>query len=180
MNIQIISDIHGNAESLRQALNCPIPIDILILVGDYTNPGPKSPILDEYNPLLVVELLNALEIPIIAVRGNCDSEVDQSLFSFPMMNDDSYFRLGENLIYITHGHLYNPDTDYLNKKADLYISGHTHISCIKRMDGHRIVFNPGSVALPKGGQGSTYGIIQYNLLELRECKTHKILNTVSL
>lgn len=180
MNIQIISDIHGNAQSLIQALSTPITVDLLILVGDYLNPGPKNSLLDEYDPMAVVEALNNVEAPIIAVRGNCDSEVDQMLLEFPMMNDDSYLKLGKNLIYITHGHLFDPQTDYLKKKADLYISGHTHISYIKRMDDDKFIFNPGSISLPKQDQGPTYGFIQFNLLELRDVKTHKILKTVSL
>lgn len=179
MNIQIISDIHGNAQSLIQALTTPIPRDLIILVGDYLNHGPLNPILDEYNPELVAKTLNEINVPIIAVRGNCDSEVDQMLLDFPMMNDDSYFRFKDKTIYITHGHLFEPKTDMIDKKVDLYISGHTHIPIMEHI-GEAILFNPGSISLPKGKEKSSYGMIQQNLLELRDCKTHKILKTLKL
>ena len=179
MNIQIISDIHGNAQSLIQALSTPVLIDLVILVGDYLNHGPRNPILEEYDPILTSETLNKLQVPIIAVRGNCDSEVDQALLDFPMMNDDSYMRFRNNLIYITHGHLFNPQEDILKKKVDLYISGHTHLAGIERLD-KQVLFNPGSISLPKGKLKSTYGIIQHNLLELRDCQTHKIIDSLEL
>ena len=179
MNIQIISDIHGNATSLTQALSTPIQVDLIILVGDYLNHGPKNPILDEYDPERCAQILNDIDVPIIAVRGNCDSEVDQMLIDFPMMNDDSYFRFKDTTIYITHGHLFNPETDILDKKVHLYISGHTHIAKIEKMD-EQILFNPGSISLPKGKLKASYGMIQHNLLELRDCETHKIIKTSDL
>ena len=179
MNIQIISDIHGNAKSLENTLNTPYKVDAYILLGDYLNHGPRNPILDEYDPIKVSKLLNKIDKPIISVRGNCDSEVDQMLLEFPMMQDESYF-LNENiLIYITHGHLFDPQEDYKKKKAKIYMSGHTHIAHITKINDS-IIYNPGSISLPKGSIASTYGMIQDNELQICDVQTHEIIERIQI
>ena len=59
--------------------------DYYLLLGDLLNHGPRNPVPSGYAPAQVAERLNQLSQRIIAVRGNCDSEVDQMLLDFPAM-----------------------------------------------------------------------------------------------
>ena len=83
----IISDIHGCLPALEQTLShlqvCAP--DYYLLLGDLLNHGPRNPLPDGYAPAEVATCLNRLREQIIAVRGNCDSEVDQMLLRFPCL-----------------------------------------------------------------------------------------------
>lgn len=52
--------------------------------GDVLNHGPRNALPEGYAPAQVAEKLNHFASRIIAVRGNCDSEVDQMLLNFPI------------------------------------------------------------------------------------------------
>ena len=52
--------------------------------GDVLNHGPRNALPEGYAPAQVAEKLNHFASRIIAVRGNCDSEVDQMLLHFPI------------------------------------------------------------------------------------------------
>ncbi len=56
----------------------------LIILGDVLNHGPRNALPEGYAPGKVAERLNSVAERIVAVRGNCDSEVDQMLLRFPM------------------------------------------------------------------------------------------------
>lgn len=178
MNYLIISDIHGSHEYLETVLSTPYPYDFVIIVGDHLYHGPRNPILDNYNPQKVADLLNAIDKPIIAVRGNCDAEVDQMLLDYSMMQDYSVFTANSLKVYLTHGHLLDPIQDGPTKHCDLFISGHTHVPIMTKIDS-TLIYNPGSIALPKEGHPNTYGyltegeLITYTL-EHKPYMTYKI------
>ncbi len=55
-----------------------------MILGDVLNHGPRNALPGWVGVLArVAERLNAVATQIIAVRGNCDSEVDQMLLHFP-------------------------------------------------------------------------------------------------
>ena len=91
MKLFFISDIHGSREDLAFALAKfeEEKADYIILLGDLLYHGPRNPLPKDYNPKEVAELINKYKNNIIAVRGNCDSEVDQMLIEFPIMADFS-------------------------------------------------------------------------------------------
>lgn len=91
MKLFFASDLHGSLPAAKETIDLFIAsgADHLILLGDILNHGPRNPIPEGYNPPQVAELLNQYGKQIIAVRGNCDSEVDQMLLTFPMMMDYS-------------------------------------------------------------------------------------------
>lgn len=155
MKILIISDIHGDAKALQDALNTPLEYDMLLLLGDHMYHGPRNPIVEGYNPAKVAEILNANNKPKIAVRGNCDSEVDQMLLEHKMMQDYALITLNDKFVYLTHGHLEGHEP---KENIDIFLSGHTHLPSIETK-GKTIISNPGSISLPKGGHPATYGYI---------------------
>ena len=110
MKYLIASDIHGSAywtERLCSAIESEQP-DRIVLLGDLLYHGPRND-LRATTPPSVIPLLNALADRIIAVRGNCDAEVDQMVLDFPVMAD--YARCSNEAgreLFLTHGHVLAP------------------------------------------------------------------------
>jgi len=158
MKFLFAGDIHGSLPAC-QAILARVEAekaDRLILLGDLLYHGPRNPLPDGYNPKAMAELLNAQTLKPIAVRGNCDSEVDQMMLHFPITADYTLLPLRNNhLAFITHGHLYNIHNMPQISKGDLLIHGHTHINTVEDHDGITYI-NPGSSSLPFQNQPKSY------------------------
>lgn len=157
MKFVIASDIHGSALYCGRLLEAyeREAADRLILLGDLLYHGPRNPLPEGYDPKTVTAMLNAHKDVILAVRGNCDSEVDQMVLEFPMMADYALLPAGERLVFITHGHLFNTDNLPPMKKGDVLLHGHTHLN-VNEDTGEIYYFNPGSISLPKEGTRRGY------------------------
>ena len=128
----------------------------------------------------MVEQLNSLKRRITAVRGNCDSEVDQMLLEFPIMADYSTLLAGQRRFFLTHGHHWNPGNPPPLEPGDVLACGHTHIPLLERGKHGIIAFNPGSISLPKGGSHPTYGEYEDGTLRLCTLKDGGILTEMHL
>ncbi len=166
MKCMIVSDIHGSLEDLKKVLSIfeEEHMDQLILLGDLLYHGPRNPLPEGYNPKEVAILLNQYKEKIIAVRGNCDAEVDQMVLDFPIQADYSQIYMDGHRFFITHGHLYNEDQMPLLNEGDILMYGHFHKPIAKQKDGI-IIFNPSSISLPKEGVKS-YGIYENGELKI--------------
>ncbi|AHF76390.1 Phosphodiesterase, MJ0936 family [Sodalis praecaptivus] len=168
MRLMIASDIHGSLAATRRLLAA---FDVsgarwLVLLGDFLNHGPRNPLPEDYRPADVAAALNAYRQRIIAVRGNCDSEVDEMLLDFPSSAPWQQVLLGETRrLFLTHGHLYHPAHLPPLAPGDAFLYGHTHIPQAERA-GEHILFNPGSVSLPKGGFPASYGLLADGRLQV--------------
>ncbi|MDL2323900.1 phosphodiesterase [Ruminococcaceae bacterium OttesenSCG-928-A16] len=159
MKLLIASDLHGSAKytvALQQLFAQHKP-DKLVLLGDLLYHGPRNNLPEEYDPKQVIEILNGLKHHILAVRGNCEAEVDQMVLQFPVMADYMVLFAGGPPIYAMHGHHIEGEWPPL-AKGDILLSGHTHIGEEKVVDGI-VRLNPGSLALPKDGHHS-YMLLQ--------------------
>ena len=168
MKLLFISDIHGSAyymSELMKAIEKEKP-DQIIVLGDILYHGPRNPLPKEYEPKFVVQYLNSLKTKIIAVRGNCDSEVDQMLIEYPMLNDYGVLFYLNHRIFITHGHLYGNYETLNLQKGDIVMQGHTHIPKCKIEDGIYYL-NPGSISLPKENNENSYGVIENNSFQIK-------------
>lgn len=159
MRIAFLSDIHGVPSTLEAALQKAdaLGYDKLVLLGDLLYHGPRNGVPSFYDPIKVVELLNARADSIVAVRGNCDAEVDQMMVEFPIMEDYKILDAGNKKFFLTHGHLWNEYKIPPIGIADVLAHGHTHIPDLKTLECGLQIFNPGSVSLPKGGSGRSIG-----------------------
>ena len=162
MKLFFASDLHGSLPATEQVLQAfeRSGAHTLVLLGDTLNHGPRNPVPQGYNPQAVSERLNQYAERIIAVRGNCDSEVDQMLLSFPMMTDYAWVMLesGQRL-FITHGHLYNANKRPPLRVGDVIVHGHSHIP-VAELDGEQYIFNPGSATFPREGHAASYGMLE--------------------
>ena len=111
MKWMIASDVHGSAKWCREMLEAfdREGADRLLLLGDLLYHGPRNDLPEEYAPKAVLAMLNERRDKILAVRGNCDTEVDQMVLTFPIMADYAVLPLGKHLIYATHGHHFGED-----------------------------------------------------------------------
>ena len=155
MKLVIVSDIHGSAKWCREALRVveEVAPDKVVLLGDLLYHGPRNPLPDEYAPAEVTAMLNGMAQHIVAVRGNCDAEVDQMMLEFPCMADYALVMDGTRQLYCTHGHLHSPESLPALPDGTAFLYGHFHVKRDEVVDGIR-VFNPGSAALPKDGSHS--------------------------
>lgn len=167
MKLMFASDLHGSLAATEKVLETFEQSEArwLILLGDFLNHGPRNPLPQNYQPAQVATRLNAYASRIIAVRGNCDSEVDQMLLHFPITAPWQQVLLPTNRLFLTHGHLYNPDQQPPLNNGDVLAYGHTHIPQAERR-GEIYCFNPGSVSLPKGGYPASFGLLDAGVLKV--------------
>lgn len=177
----VISDIHGSSTSLEAALKIYKSgnFDKLIICGDILYHGARNPLPEGYNPKRVIQILNEVKSDILAVRGNCDSEVDSMVLEFPVKADYSLIITKERELFITHGHLYGPENIPPIKKNCILVAGHTHIPEIQNIDDI-YYYNPGSISLPKGGYKASYGVITSSRLEVFELDSGKLIKSASM
>ena len=129
MKLMIASDIHGSAfwcRKLLEAAERENP-DQLILLGDLLYHGPRNDLPRDYCPKEVIPMLSGWKEKILAVRGNCEAEVDQMVLPFPCMADYALLAVDGKTIYLTHGHLHNVQNLPPLKPGSVFLFGHTHI-----------------------------------------------------
>lgn len=155
MKLVVISDVHGSAKWCREALRVveEQSPDKVVLLGDLLYHGPRNPLPDEYDPAEVARMLNGIASQVVAVRGNCDAEVDQMMLDFPCMADYALVMDGTRQLYCTHGHLWSPESLPPLPEGAAFLYGHFHVKKNELLDGVRL-FNPGSAAIPKDGSHS--------------------------
>ena len=98
-------------------------------------------------------MLSAWSSRILAVRGNCEAEVDQMVLPFPCMADCALVCADGISLYLTHGQHHNPDHLPSLAEGSVFLSGHTHVKLDEVRNGIRCL-NPGSVSIPKDGTNS--------------------------
>ncbi|MBR5228273.1 MAG: phosphodiesterase [Firmicutes bacterium] len=172
MKIMIASDIHGSAEfceAFLEAYKNEVP-DKILLLGDILYHGPRNNLPNDYDTKRTMEILNDLKDEISAVRGNCDSEVDQMVLNFPLMNTYEIVEADGIKLFATHGHHYSPDNPPPFVEFDVLLNGHTHISMLADC-GDYYYANPGSVSIPKGGTTHSYMICEDRMLTIKNLLT---------
>ena len=168
MRYFVFSDVHGVAQALEKTLERfeKEQADVMLVLGDLIYHGPRNGVPDGYDPIRCVDLLNRYKDRIVAVRGNCDADVDQMMMEFAItakymiLPTEWGFRM-----VLTHGH--HPEEEFYIQPGDLLISGHTHV--LKAEKKHNYYWlNPGSIALPKEGNPGTYAVIEGRQIEIKD------------
>lgn len=169
MKVLIASDIHGSAYWARRLFDEVERTnpDRIALLGDLLYHGPRNDLPRDYDPKRVCALLNELAKTgrLIAVRGNCDAEVDQMVLEFPCMADCAHLvDEGGRTLFLTHGHVFGAGLHGsvsvlpVLPRDTAVVYGHTHVKTSQEAPEHAGIwaFNPGSLSIPKDGTHS-YG-----------------------
>jgi len=128
VKILVFSDSHGKIDLMADMVQKQTP-DFIFHLGDYHEDA---------------EALHAQfpDIPLHAVRGNCDFRSETP--------DLEELKLRDKTILLTHGHRYHVKESYdalqsmgQDAGADLLLFGHTHIPYYARIDNMHVL-NPGS------------------------------------
>ena len=183
MRIGVISDTHGSAGCWAMVCkNFFCNVDLIFHAGDVLYHGPRNRMTDDYRPAKLAEAIQQCPVPIIASRGNCDSEVDLSVLGLPMASPYAFAFVNGKRIVITHGHLVETQEEKSEMaerlQADIFISGHTHVSVVERV-GKTIFLNPGSPSVSKREDGrSTFALMDEQHISIRDLYTGDILESM--
>lgn len=170
MRFLILSDIHGSRPVLEKVMHYYDEgnYDMLLLLGDLLNYGPRNGVPEGLDAPGVVDILSKYKKNIVAVRGNCDSEVDQMLLPFPIMGTYAVVTDGKHRLFLTHGHIFNEHNMPVAGSCEVFFYGHTHLCHIKRSEGEcPAICNTGSPTFPKGGNPATFATLEDGVLSLR-------------
>lgn len=123
MRAVVVSDSHGDVNSLIAAVKRQFSTDMVIFLGD----GERDIYDSEFSALLKNKML-------VAVRGNCD------LYS--QLPEEEIVSLGGKKIYCLHGHTKGVKHGFETleheaelKKADVVVHGHTHETRVNFING---------------------------------------------
>ena len=155
MKLFIASDIHGSAYwcgRMMEEIQKENP-DRVILLGDLLYHGPRNDLPRDYAPKQVIPMLSGIKEKIVAVRGNCEAEVDQMVLPFSCLADYAELLVDGKIFHLSHGHHQNPQNLPPLPEGSVFLFGHTHVKLDETVDGIRCL-NPGSVSIPKDGSHS--------------------------
>lgn len=185
MKILFLSDIHGSLPALESVLRYydANGYELLVLLGDILNYGPRNGLCKGLDPQAVAERLNERSGSIVCVRGNCDSEVDQMLLKFPIQS--TYTILVDNGVrfFITHGHIFNERKMPPGPACDVFVYGHTHLMTLQPpclSEGRPAILNTGSPTFPKGGNPPTFSTWDGEFITLRTLPDGKAIQSVGI
>ena len=155
MKLLIASDIHGSAYwcgKLMDLIQEENP-DRVVLLGDLLYHGPRNDLPRDYAPKQVIPMLSEIQEKIVAVRGNCEAEVDQMVPPFPCLADYAQLLVDGKIFHLSHGHHQNPEHLPPLPQGSVFLFGHTHVKLDRQVNGIRCL-NSGSVSIPKDGSHS--------------------------
>ncbi|MCL6639373.1 MAG: metallophosphoesterase [Firmicutes bacterium] len=144
MRVLVVSDTHGLIEFAVQALKEAGAVDLILHAGDHYRDGKA--------------LAEKTCLPVRSVAGNCDSRLEGPL--------ELMIEVEGQRILLTHGH--TMDVKKSGGKllaraeetgAGAVVYGHTHAAGFSRERGI-LLFNPGSVSIPRDGHRPSYGILE--------------------
>ena len=170
MKLLIASDIHGSAFYCRQLMDriaAEAP-DRILLLGDLLYHGPRNALPEEYDCPQACEMLNTLKDTVLAVRGNCDSEVDELVLEFPIGAEYCILPYAGRRLFLTHGH----KTPKHLKKGDVLFNGHFHVPAFEEREDC-IYVNCGSVSIPKENSPHSYLVLEEGVLVWKDVETGK-------
>ena len=180
--ILFFSDSHGVAaamKALRARVEADAP-DLVCFLGDALYHGPRNGVPLDYDTKVSADEFNAMAERLVAVRGNCDAEIDQYMLSFPLLGTYATVVVDGVRLFLSHGHLWGPVEQLPPLPAGaLVATGHTHVPTVERVHDHWC-FNPGSISIPKSGSEPSYALLDDRLLAIRRLADGATLRVANL
>ena len=181
MKLMIASDLHGSAyytQKLLDAFRAEQP-ERLLLLGDLLYHGPRNALPRDYDCMAAAGMLNSVKERILAVRGNCDSEVDQMVLEFPILADYALLDWEGTALYATHGHIWNEENTPPMAAGTVLLNGHFHLPAARRHDSWHYI-NPGSTSIPKEGWAGSYLVLEGGVFTWRAVEDGRVLQEYAL
>ena len=179
MRLLVASDLHGSIESLRFLLEKARETapDCLVLLGDLVYHGPRNPLPQGYDTRSMLQTMpdcSSLPCPVMAVRGNCDAEVDLAHLPFAV-TESAWIEADGLSIFASHGH-HLPERPPCPgfKTGTVLLRGHTHVPRGETLEGLHF-WNPGSLSLPKSGMPRSYGLIESGVFRVLDMQDNELL-----
>lgn len=151
VKIGLISDTHGSVKSFRKVMSRLFKgVELILHAGDILYHGARNSMADGYNTSGLADDINALTVPMMIARGNCDSEVDQLVLNTPIMSPYVFLCVDGKRTMVLHGdNRKEEDLEGLITRFRLavLVHGHSHIPRIRRFENGLIV-NPGTPTIP--------------------------------
>ena len=146
MKIFVFSDSHADSSRMVKVISkYNSQINAIIHLGDHDS---------DIERIMHV----AGNIPIAAVAGNCDMLSTRRNEVLAEYEDKKFLLIhGQNLV--SAGNYGGALKAAKDNKADAVLFGHTHIPFCRTVNGI-LLFNPGSISLPRGGSTYSFGIIE--------------------
>lgn len=143
MLVAVVSDSHGNRNSIEKLKKRISKAEVLIFLGD----GESD----------LLEICSEFKGEVYAVKGNCDMSN-----KYP---EERLIKILDKKIFICHGHRYGVKYGYNSifyrgkeLGADIVLFGHSHLPIIEEEDGI-LLMNPGSISHGMSRPNKTLGYI---------------------
>lgn len=182
MRLLIASDLHGSYPALNFLYKKAKEIkpDFLVLLGDLVYHGPRNPLPEGYDTHSILKTMpemTDLPCPVIAVRGNCDAEVDVCQMPFAMP-ESAWINMDGLRFFAVHGHQLPENAPFPQlQEGTVILCGHTHVPRGEKQGKYHIC-NPGSLSLPKKGWPKSYGIYEEKIFRVLSQDETEILSHV--
>ena len=72
------------------------------------------------------------------------------VLNFPVLADYAVLPVGQRLVHVTHGHVFNLNHLPPLAPGDILLHGHTHVPAWTDFGQGNLYLNPGSVSIPQG------------------------------
>ena len=164
MKLLVISDTHGDTQTMEKVMQHHPDVDTVIHCGD-------SELSASYFKSKTIHI----------VRGNCDFD-DKYV-------DEDIFEIANEKILVVHGHKYNVKSTLMplnyraqEVQASVVCFGHSHILGAEVQNGILFI-NPGSLHMPRGRKEKSYAIVEklenaWSVLFYSD--EHKLLEQINL
>lgn len=163
MKYLIVSDIHGNLESIEYIDKIANNFDVLVVLGDTIYP--------EYqNREKISNILNKYKDKIIYIEGNCDSPEDIKNFEFETHRSYTIYLKGKEIL-LTHGHITNEFN--VPSNINILIYGHLHVPFIRKIKD-LISINAGSISKPRNDTKRSYITIDEEYINILDIESNII------
>ena len=181
MKIMIASDLHGSLYYGQKLFDRfeEEKAEKIMLLGDLLYHGARNALPEEYSTISLTALLNRYKDRILAVRGNCDAEIDQTVLEFPIMQTYLVAWIDGRKWFLTHGHVFNEHTMFPHDPGDILLHGHTHVKALEKVEDFYFV-NPGSVSIPKDGTVHSYALYEDGAFCLKDVENGRELKRLVL
>lgn len=180
MKLMIASDLHGSAYYVRKLMDAYAAEkpEKLLLLGDLLYHGPRNALPRDYDCMAAAGMLNGIRDHILAVRGNCDCEVDQMVLEFPLLADYALVEWEGLTLYATHGHVWNEEHLPPMSRGTVLLNGHFHVPVCSAHEDY-LYLNPGSTSIPKDGSVGSYlvlegGVFTWKDMDGRAYRSHQV------